>query len=174
MCLSHLAQKLPHRHKERKRKRNATQNFGKLLSKKRKLNSGKGYEFKDKKGQVTSTKVKKTMKPPCPETCRKKCSDAFSEEERQLIFDDFWKLGDVNMQRAFLNSNVIVSDKERTRVRTTCKTTRRKKEHSRNYFLDHPTVKSAIPVCQKFFLNTLSIDEKRVRTALAKKSDTGT
>lgn len=161
----------PSKRDTKKRKRNPEK--WKSAVKKQKLNSGEGYEFKNKKGEITSSKPKKAMKPPCEEKCRKKCTNDFSEEERQQIFDEFWKSGNIDLQRAFISAHVTVSDKARTRQRDECKTKRRVKEHSRSYQLTHPTTKETISVCQKFFLNTLSIDEKRVKTALAKKSVTG-
>jgi len=66
-----------------------------------------------------------------------------------------------------------MSPKERTRKRETCKTNRRSKKFARSYSLNNPETKESIPVCQKFFLNTLSIDEKRVRTAIAKTTNAG-
>ena len=56
----------------------------------------------------------------------------------------------------------------------TCKTARRRKELTKAYFLNNAATKTLIPVCQKFFLNTIAVDEKRVRTALAKKTEAGT
>ena len=40
--------------------------------------------------------------------------------------------------------------------------------------MNNTATKTLIPVCQKFFLNTLAVDEKRVRAALAKKKEAGT
>ena len=132
------------------------------------MNSGEAYETKNKKEEIV-TKAKKILEPPCGETCRKKCSDAFSEEDRKQIFEEFWNLADIDLQRAFIIAHVSVADKKRTRVRNTCKTARRKKELTRAYYLNNAATKTLIPVCQKFFLNMLAVDEKRVRTALAKR-----
>ena len=51
----------------------------------------------------------------------------------------------------------------------TCKTARRKKELTRAYFLNNAATKTLIPVCQKFFLNTLAVDEKEYVQLLQKK-----
>ena len=113
-------------------------------------------------------------KPPCGETCKKNCNNEFCEEERETIFKEFWKIGDINLQSAFPVAHVNVTENEGTRLRDTCKTKRRKKNHTRSYFFNNPTTQSLLPVCQKFFLNTLCIDEKTIRTALTKTTDSGT
>ena len=172
MSQNHLELKQLHQQRDiKKRKRNPEK--WKTYVKKGNLNSGEAYERKNKKGEIVP-KAKKILKPPCGETCRKKCSDAFSEEDRKQIFEEFWNLADIDLQRAFIIAYVSVPDKKRTRVRNTCKTARRKKELTRAYFLNNAATKTLIPVCQKFFLNTLAVDKKRVRTALAKKVVAGT
>ena len=125
--------------------------------------------MKNKKGEIVP-KAKKILKPPCGETCRKKCSDAFSEEDRKQIFEEFWNLADIDLQRAFIIAHVSMADKKRTRVRNTCKTARRKKELTRAYFLNNATTKTLIPVCQKSFLNMLAVDEKKSTYSSCKKN----
>ena len=45
---------------------------------------------------------------------------------------------------------------------------------TRTYYLKHPENDDETQVCQKMFLNTLSIDEKSVRAALQKRTPSGT
>ncbi|XP_052748775.1 uncharacterized protein LOC128200199 [Galleria mellonella] len=57
---------------------------------------------------VSLSKTKKTMpsrclKIPCEEKCHLKCFQNISTEERYKIFRNFWKLGDLGEQRAFIN-----------------------------------------------------------------------
>nr|CAI5845768.1 unnamed protein product [Callosobruchus analis] len=50
-----------------------------------------GQKYKDWKGNVHP---KRQLKSACT-SCRQKCNDKFSEEERKQIFENYWQLGDV-------------------------------------------------------------------------------
>lgn len=41
---------------------------------------------------------------PGPFKCRLKCSSKFTQIQGQTIFDDYWRIGDVNKQRMFVAS----------------------------------------------------------------------
>lgn len=69
--------------RSRKRKRNEFN----WLGNKRKVARANGTEYVTKKGVVVSAK---SLKPPC--SCRRKCFEKFSEEERLYLFQDFYKL----------------------------------------------------------------------------------
>lgn len=38
-----------------------------------------------------------------------------NKEERRLIFEEYWKLADVNRQRDFISKHIVVTNKMRTR-----------------------------------------------------------
>ena len=49
----------------------------------------------------------------------------------------------------------------------------RKQENTRVYSMQIPSNNDRIDVCQKFFLNTLSVDERCIRTALSRCNEAG-
>ena len=82
----------------RKRKRNETAwniNRKKLLR-----NSGKAYS--DRKNKPHAERSVK----PYEHACRYKCSQSFSEEERQEIFQRFYALADYDLQNSFVSSSI--------------------------------------------------------------------
>lgn len=109
------------------------------------------------------------MKPPCTDKCRLNCSESFNNDDRLRIFEDFYKSADKSKQSQQLASLVTRSSKQRERKKTTkCP---RNREFTREYTL----IKDGVPikVCSVMFLNTLSINEKRVRTVLNNTTATG-
>lgn len=44
-----------------------------------------------------------------------KCSEKITDEERQIIFDEFWALADINRQRDYISKLVTVQEKNRSR-----------------------------------------------------------
>lgn len=93
--------------------------------------------------------------------CRYKCN-SFTAEDRQQVFDDFWKLGSWNLQTAFLNSCM-----------ETCVPAKRKvgvgprKQVSVNIKLEGKRI------CKLFLLKTLNISQKRYDNVLKKRKPTG-
>lgn len=149
----------------RKRKRQP-ENW-KTNIKKRAVNEGKDLSYTKKNEEKTIKK--REMKLPCNEKCRIGCSKLFSEEERQKIFEEFYALGDKSLQSTQLASLVIQQSKNRTRKRKENNTRNRQFSRTYHFFREGRLVQ----VCAKMFLNTFSIDEKRVRTVLQNKTETG-
>ncbi|XP_066922321.1 uncharacterized protein [Clytia hemisphaerica] len=155
---------------QRKRKRQP-ENW--LVNKKKKaVNSGKELHYETKvSGKKTSKMIKKReMKPPC--NCRLKCSDTFTEEKRIQIFNDFYASGDKKIQTQQIA--MLVKEEKKSRERKTKDKT--KKSRTRDFtrthslFIDGEKRKC----CSVMFLNTLAINDKRVKSALRKKTATGT
>lgn len=145
--------------------------------KKRKLNSGDAYNITNKRGK-TSVKKGKAPKPPCGPKCRNKCTtndDPMTEVERDVIFYQFWALGDIDLQRCFIINHVKSEKKKRQRIRYNVNKSGkfRVRESTRTYYLTRPNTSEKVKVCSKYFLSTLDIDEKRVRTALDKLTNEG-
>lgn len=121
-------------------------------------------------------KQKKTVKarqlgPVCKNTqwCKKggrECAK-LTDEQRQDIFTDYYKLDDVHLQREFILQYVRQISKKST---TTTKIESRRQKTNIFYL---PMKGSTVKICQKLFLNTLGITEKIMRTALEKLQDTG-
>ena len=96
------------------------------------------------------------MLPPCGEnSCRKKCSEKFSEAQRNEIWDKFWNM-DYEARRTWLAANVTEMDK---RSRTTNGASRCSKMLIWHFW---DTI-----VCKTFFFNTLGFrSASAVDTAL--------
>ena len=71
-----------------------------LCNKRKRLrNSGSSYGNKKQKWcKARSIKVSK-----CHDTCRKKCSEKVSDDQRATLFGEFWKLGNYDAQNVFLS-----------------------------------------------------------------------
>lgn len=123
---------------------------------KRNRNSGEEYvNYKNKK-----IEKKIVLANPCAaKKCNNKCN-AFSDDDRYQIFKLFWSLKAVEEKRGFINGCVNVVPVQRKRTL---------KEHSRRgltyqYFF----VKDGIQlrVCLQFFIATLNISHKLVRSSI--------
>ena len=154
----------------------------KCVQRKLRLNEGKGFTYKvgrnlkgRKKGDVIKERPAKKIGSSCNDSCKKKCSEKLTEEDREEIFKTFWDTGDINLQRAFIVGKVTVQPKSRERKRKQVDggkaVARRNRVNTRSYKLQKDN--EIVETCQKFFLSTLGIDEKRVRTALDKSDGTG-
>lgn len=100
-----------------------------------------------------STQEKK-LKPPCAPTCFYLCTKNFGEDTRQAIFKSFWSLND-NEKNSFYAKFVVKKDVKRRRIDNSVK--------KKNTFLYYLEKDSTIhQVCKIFFLNTLSISDKRI------------
>lgn len=161
--------------KSRKRKRNPITWRRNVIKASR--NSGKEYKsWKDK------LQPSRKIKDPC--NCRMKCNEKISEKERKSIFGHYWNLGDINRQRDFISKLVQRKNKERTRIKrknVNIAPDRNEEspspdQHSRRTFTyNYSFIKDKIkvPVCQIFFLNTLSISSQVVKTVFNKTGSTG-
>lgn len=125
-------------------------------------NSGKAY--------ITMSKSKKqmeakTMGPVCSDKCKLKCADQFSSVERLTLFDNYWKTGDLTAQRHFISDNMTTIEPKYRYVRVG--STRQNFNHA--YFF--PQHGRRIRVCKVFFMNTLAISDKTIRTVVKKNSE---
>ena len=79
------------------------------------------------------------------------------------------------VQQAYILKNVTLKPKARERKRKHDENniSRRKRENTGIYSMHIPSINERIEVCQKFFLNKLSIDGRRIRTALGKCNEAG-
>ena len=147
------------------------------IEKRPKINKQKDAKKKRQLGkEYTSVKTKKVVpakkiKPRCNgDTCakqKKKCSTV-TDEHRHDIFDSYHAMGDIHVQREFIVKHVKISEVKRKYCV--------EKESRRNKSLHYGLMieGSLVPVCKKFFLNTLGISEQIVKTSFAKVTATGT
>ena len=145
------------------------------------INSGKKFVGKTAKGGLKISGGKKIGER-CIYSCKRECMEI--DEERQQIHENFWALGDINLQRGFLIQHVKEVEKQRERKRESKGKGKENKSKRENEIKPRNRQKARVysfsnkngpkVVCQKFFLSTLDIDEKRVRTALKSITISGT
>lgn len=130
---------------------------------KRLRNSGQSYVSMSKSNKVFAAR---TVKPPCPEKCRLKCNEKISEDERALIFTQFWQLEYINKQRLFIKSST-----EDVTPRYKYTNVERPRNNNKAFYFS--VEKKRIRVCKLFFRNTLDITDRMIRTTTAKIDQNG-
>nr|CAI5862904.1 unnamed protein product [Callosobruchus analis] len=123
---------------------------------KRKAARAKGVEYKTKKNKTVRAR---SLKPPC--SCRKKCYEKLTYEERLGLFNDFYTLS--YQEQTQLLSTLV---NEFTKLRCINNDEGSRRKFSRSYFLKKENV--LIKVCKIMFLNTLDIGFKRIRYTMEK------
>ena len=94
------------------------------------------------------------------DNCYLKCHEKLNNEARLSLFDSFWKLGDLIRQRDFISSRV-----QRFETKD-CRVLQSRRKFSQTYTLSY--LQNSYKVCKRFFLATLGISEKMMRTTLEK------
>lgn len=125
---------------------------------------------KEYKSPVTKkTAQAKRLKNRCNgETCKKigKLCSEISNEQREVIFTQYYALSDITRQREFLVRHI---EKMETARKTTKEQSRR--SCSLRYYLTIEGERKI--VCKKLFLSTFDISDRTCRTALGKLSESG-
>jgi len=129
---------------------------------KRLKNSGKSYVSSS--GKIIAAKQ---MGDGCTDKCRYKCKANFDEEDRKVIFNNFWEIGDINHQRQFIADHVgrTVTARPQKDISDS------RRQLSYRYQMSNNNTKYT--VCKVFFLDTLGIKEDVVYGAFAKKCSSG-
>lgn len=112
----------------------------------------RGKSYIDMKGKG---KPPRKMKEPCKDTCVFLCTLFFTETARQRIVSEFWELSDEDKGK-FYSKFVKRQGVKSRRVKQDVD----KKQFSYTYFLQLD--ESIHQVRRMFFVNTLSIDQKRI------------
>lgn len=126
-----------------------------------------GEEYVTLKGKIVKPR---SIKPRCKNGICKKlgrfCA-TIQDSERSQIFDGYYALGDINRQREFIIFHTEVTD---TKQKTSKREVSRRQKTIRYFF----TINNVrVPVCKTFFINTLDISDRVVRTALEKTNPIG-
>lgn len=90
------------------------------------------------------------------------CNTKIKEEERQIIFDEYWKLGDIQRQRQF-----ILFSMESIKPKYQYKRKNSKRMCNNAFYFQMGEKK--IRVCKTYFKGTLAITDRPIRTVLHKK-----
>ncbi|XP_022831051.1 uncharacterized protein LOC111359686 [Spodoptera litura] len=131
---------------------------------KRQRNSGKQYVSRTGK-----TVAEKSIKPPCTEKCRFRCRDKITEEQRQEIFKCYWGLGTLQRQRDFLNSCLTTLKVPYRRVKEGAA-----KNRNQNCVFNFMVNGAGVRTCNFFFINTLGISERTLRTVIESRNSSST
>nr|CAH7725049.1 unnamed protein product [Callosobruchus chinensis] len=149
--------------REYSRSRQKPKNHSKLAKALR--NEGKEYYSTRTRKLVPARRLLDRCESAQCEKFGKKCG-AFSDKKREEIFQSFYGLRDLQLRREFV---VRHCEPVEIKQRTTKTVSRRSKSYRYLLSLDGNRVK----VCKKFFINTLSISDKFLRTSLSKITKTG-
>lgn len=161
----------------RRRKKADPEQWKKNLNKRLRM-EGKaylGYDApKGEKIQHNKNRPERSMGPPCTSDFCKKSAvrrcDEFTENNRNHIFESFWKTMDWSQRKIYVGNNVTVVGKKRV---TTSGPSRR--GGTLKYYLPltrEDNTSERIPVCRKMFVNTLCLGTFTVQS-WAKKSRSG-
>ncbi|XP_045454105.1 uncharacterized protein LOC123667070 [Melitaea cinxia] len=147
----------PKAKKGRKRKRNEEnwkRNVNKMLR-----NTGKAY-----KSASNKIKEERKIKEPCGDKCRLQCKSKLSEDERMLLFKNYWALGDNKKQWEYISKSMSIITPKYRYIREGGIRKPRNKNHAFHFKLPDKSVR----VCKIFFKNTLGINDRPIRTVLEK------
>lgn len=104
---------------------------------------------------------KKQLQPPCTDKCKYKCTIHFTNTMREKLLELFWLMADVSKQRAFIvKCTTVVMPKYKYQKEGSTRLS------NSSFFLPIDDVNKR--VCKKFFMATLNIGDRFVRTALLK------
>ena len=140
-------------HGGKTRKRRLDPKSWKQSTCKRLRQSGKAYTSSKAK-QVSARAVKTTKN--CTESCKFKCSNHISDDDRGKVFESFWAMSREEKQH-FINTTTERLPKGRCR---TDKGKDSRKSYSYYYYFILDDV--CHRVCKEFYLSTLDISSRRV------------
>lgn len=146
----------------RKKRRNKIGQPMKWKSIERKNKRQKGDAYISMRGKNVNARVLKVKD--CSK-CKKKCNEKFTEEERRLIFEAYWNIGDLEKQRIYLSSLI---DNENKHSKRTCSVESRRSKTNRYYMVKN---QEKLEVCQKQFLLTFAVSEGFVRGIIRKRNE---
>ncbi|XP_041462540.1 uncharacterized protein LOC121413686 [Lytechinus variegatus] len=129
-----------------------------------------GKEYVNFKGQVRPSRK---MKEPC-ENCQKACTEHITEEQRQHLFNNFWDPNkDWTEKKKYVlsctESRPVI--KSRIRLKRARAATRFGRPHRFTYFFEVDGKK--VPVCRKYFVNTLGLSHNFIASCIAKQDENG-
>lgn len=143
--------------RKKTRKRKAEPSTWKKNCTKRLRNSGKSYITLGKRKEMPERK----LKPSCNDKCNHKCGSKFSEEERLIIFKNYWDMADIVKQRTYI---LTVMQEINPKYRYTARDAGRATNHAFYFFKDDTKMR----VCKQFFIATLGITNRCIRTVKSK------
>ncbi|KAI8437969.1 hypothetical protein MSG28_010631, partial [Choristoneura fumiferana] len=144
--------------KSRKRQRDSSkwkQNIAKSLR-----NSGKAYISNTTKREVPGRCIKSAC------NCHLKCSENINEAGRIQLFQSYWALSDIELQRSYIKTCMM-------EIKPKYKYTNASRPRLPNNAFYFTVDSEKIRVCKTFFINTLSISDRQIRTVKMKTDTQG-
>lgn len=125
-------------------------------------NTGQEYTSTGKNKRIIPAKC---VQERCGDKCRFKCHE-ITDDDRKNIFDEYYKLHDINRKRDYINAHIKLVEPKYRYVRNHNKP---RKLNNAYYF----TIKEGkLRVCKHFFKATLHINDRVINTVIKKKKKT--
>lgn len=144
----------------RPRKRKANPSNWKRNQCKKLRNTGQEYNSLSKGKRVPGRKIGLS----CGQKCRLKCTSKFSFEDREILFANYWALGDLTRQRNFIHRS-IRPIKPKYRHAVTTNDINLRCPNNAFYFDKNG---ESVQVCKMFFMATLNVSDRCIRTVVSK------
>ena len=117
----------------------------------------KGCQYKKARGILGSATVPPKSVQPCNcNKCRYKCSEIFSDDDREQICKQFYELADYSRQKDFIINHVVEMP-----TKTVAKNSQQHRQVSRAFYLTNNAKR--IRVCGNFFCKTLDLKIRSVQ-----------
>ena len=143
-----------HSRKRVRRKISHPESWGRNVAKSSHL---KGRQYKKARGIPGSATVPPKSVQPCNcNKCRYKCSENFSDDDREQICKQFYELADYSRQKDFIINHVVEMP-----TKTETKNTQQHRQVSRAFYLTNNGKR--IRVCGNFFCKTLDLKIRSVQ-----------
>jgi len=120
----------------------------------------KGEEFKTGKGKVVMARKIKQLG-----SCRRKCNELFKDDDRKIIFEEYWSMGDYAKRVSYVMALINLKQKMTERKKVDISEKQRNRTFSREYFLLNGEKKK---ICCSCFLSTLGETKGFLNTVVAK------
>ncbi|CAK1589667.1 unnamed protein product [Parnassius mnemosyne] len=131
-----------------------------LANKAKKLrNTGQAYVSQSKTKKIVAARA---MKQPCRDKCKMQCSSKIDDNQRRKIFSKYWELGDITLQRNFINS---CTKPIMPAIRFSGKQIPRGYNNAFYFIINNEQIR----VCKKFFMATLDVNDRVIRTVFRKR-----
>lgn len=121
-------------------------------------NSGKSYVTE--KGKIVPERKMRPLKP-----CRMKCSQRIKEEDREVCFTNYWKLGSRNKRASYIGSLITINKKKTQKM-----TINSKKNRSCSCSYEVIINKEKVPVCRSCFETIFGETKGFVQLIIQKKN----
>lgn len=128
---------------------------------KRLRNSGRPYTSVSKNEKNVPGRC---LQPPCTQKCKYRCANKITTDTRYQIFTNYWNLGDLNQQRAFIKSSMVDI---KPRYQYTNAENPRKPNKAYYFTIDNQQIR----VCKTFFKGTLNISDRMIFTTQQKTNE---